>query len=50
MTTITITPGQLSLKELREISRNHVELALDTSAIANIEKISFNGKFDVSIN
>lgn len=38
MTTITITPGQLTLKELRNISRNHVELSLNNSAIENIEK------------
>jgi len=38
MTTITITPGQLTLSQLRQISRHDVELTLDPSAVENIDK------------
>mgnify|MGYP000156224572 FL=1 len=36
MTTINITPGKLTLSQLREISRNNVTLALDESAVDGI--------------
>lgn len=38
MTHITITPGQLTLSQLREISRNNITLELDSNAIPAIEK------------
>ena len=38
MNKLTITPGQLSLSQLRKISRNPTTLSLDQSAIAAIEK------------
>jgi len=38
MTTININPGQLTLSQLRQISRHDVKLTLDPSAIENIDK------------
>lgn len=36
MTTIKLTPGSLTLSQLRQISRNNITLSLDESAIATI--------------
>ncbi|MCB6183630.1 histidine ammonia-lyase [Leeia sp. TBRC 13508] len=38
MTTLTLTPGKLSLADLRVIARQHVQLHLDPNAVAIINK------------